>query len=201
MRQAGRKGVALVEVLVSVAILGLALAPVVGMMHKSYSAIRQEKDEAQACAMAGQLLNQVLFEIPYNTVVAAGAYSNPGPPPEQIFPTGTKTLDGTQMDWDFTVTPMPIKFLYRRYKYHTQHSGAMEPVPASLSNPALFYADPKNSGLGDPLRYRRDAVDIDSKFGTTPVLCEIELKIRWRPPGATTPTKEEKLYVRRAKLD
>jgi prepilin-type N-terminal cleavage/methylation domain-containing protein len=194
-----RKGLTLVEVLVSVAILGLALAPIVGMLHKSFGDIRAEKDEATAAGVAGQLLNQILFEAPYAQVKANG-YVSAGPPSETIMPAGNKTVDGTYVEWDTTVQPVSgLKFKFNKYKYHNKHTGA-EPVPGSLTDGALFYTD---SGSGTTT-YDKQVGDVDTKYNAAPisgqVMVEVELKVRWRPPGVTA-TKEEKLYVRRAMLE
>lgn len=199
-----RRGVTLVEVLVAVSILGLALAPVVGMFHKSFGDIRAEKDEANAAAVAGQILNQILFEAKFKDVLA-NSYTSPGPPSEVILPSGNKTVDGTFVDWTVTSQPVAnLKFLFRRLKYHPKDLGP-EPVPASLDDVAKFYQDlPSPPGSGT-CQFNRQAGDLDAKYKVAPylgtVLLEVMLKIRWRPPGAATFTKEEALYVRRAMLE
>ena len=199
-----RRAFTLVEVLISVAILGLAMAPIVGMMHKSFGDIRAEKDEATAASIAGQLLNQFLFGATYEDVLGNSSnVKDPEDSTKSIMPTGNKTVDGTYVEWDTTVQAMTnstLKFIYRRYKYHPPDGCGASGV-ANLADPALFYADDQNSG-SDPEQYKRPVTDVDKKYaGLAGVMCEVELKIRWRPPGATTFTKEEKLYVRRAKLD
>lgn len=199
-----RRAVTLVEVMVSVAILGIALTPVVGMMHKSFGDIRLEKDEANAAAVSGQILNQILFEAPF-AAVNGGNYTSPGTvPPEQIIPTGTKFVDGTEINWDITAQPVAgLKFLYYRYKYHdpAPHTASAEPAPPNLTDTNLFYLDlPGPPGSGTTT-FNRDVSTIDAKYTGTPVLLDVRLRVRWRPPGATAWTKEEALFVRRAKLD
>ncbi len=195
-----RRGLTLVEVLVSVAILGLALAPIVGMLHKSFGDIRAEKDEATAAGVAGQLLNQILFEAPY-AQVKANSYTSAGPPSETIMPGGNKTVDGTYVEWETEVQPVSnLRFKFNKYKYHNKHTG-QEPVPGSLTDTSLFYTD---TGSGTTT-YDKLVGEVDTKYNAAPisgqVMTEVEVKVRWRPPGATTFSKEEKLYVRRAMLE
>ena len=196
-----RRGVTLVEVLVAVAILGLALAPVVGMMHKSFSDIRSEKDEANAAAVAGQILNQILFEIPFDNIVS-NSYSSPGPPAETILPSGSKTVDGTLVSWTVDRAPMTnLKFLFRRLKYHPPDAG-QEPAPTWPPVDAQFYKAPAGQVGADAYQLLSAPNQIDNKFSSLPsVLYELKLTIGWRPPGAAADTKKEMLYVRRAKLD
>lgn len=200
----GRRGISLVEVLISVAVLGLAMAPIVGIAHRSFSQIRTEKDEATAANVAGQILNQVLFEAKYDEVLA-NSYTSPGPPPQQILSTGamTMTVDGTEVEWKTTITPMDsLQFIYRQFTYHPGESGGETNSIAGFSFPTFKRVSSLDTQGADDRQFNNAAQKIDKKFvGTRPaVMVEVHLELRWRPPGGTY-TPYENLYVRRAKLD
>lgn len=184
------KGIALVEVLVSVAILGLAMAPIVGIVHRSMSQIRAEKDEATAANVAGQVLNRILFEIPYDQV-RANSFTG-------VMPDGSEDIDGTHVEWKTFVNPLAnLKFLYRRVKYHTSHGSAREPLILPTTAGAL-YTDSANS---PPTLYNNAANEIDKKYSGAPVMCDVKVEVKWRSPGETRFGRTETLFVRRAKLE
>lgn len=192
-----RHGVTLVEVLISCAVLGLALAPIVGIVHKSFSDIRKEKNEATAATFAGGLLSRILAEATFEQVLANNV---PG-----VMPGGTTIVDGCDIQWETERNPMTnLRFLYRRFKYHfPEHTGTEVAfgAPGGGLSPTYFMIDPAGTGP-DQFAYNNLARDVDFKFaGSNPVLCEVRLRIHWRSPGdAAYPTTWESLYVRKAKL-
>jgi type II secretory pathway pseudopilin PulG len=195
-----RSAVTLVEVLVSVAVLGLALAPIVGIAHKSFSQIRAEKDEANAAAVAGQLCNQILFEIPYEKIIAKSYQNTSVSPPETILPEGEKTVDGTLVHWEVDIQPVdPLRFAFRRLKYHGTHPNAVDAnvTQAQFNDSTLFYQD----GAAGPTLWNKAVTDIDKKYSGDPVMHDCKIDIKWKAPGATAWSRTETLFVRRAKLD
>lgn len=201
-----RRGVTLVEVLVSVAILGLAMAPIVGIVHRSFSDIRKEKDEATAANFAGQLLNQILFEAPYADVYNQ-SYTSPAPESEPIIPSGnrlgSRAVDGTELEWRVTVNRMnDLRFLYRQLTYHPGETGGETRDIAGFPLGVFQPVGSTNDQGADDRQFNNPPLKIDKKFtgSYSSVMCEVMLEIRWRPPGGTW-SPYEKLYVRRAKLE
>lgn len=201
-----KRGVSLVEVLISVAVLGLAMAPIVGIVHNSYSQIRQEKDEAAAANFAGTLLNQILFEAKFLDVVNNSYTSAALSPPQPVL-TGaevTYMVDGTEMAYKTTVTPMSsLDFIYRQMIYHPGEGGGETNNIGGFPATVFKRVTALDTQGVDPQEFKNPPNKIDKKFAPTasdPVMCEVVLELRWRPPGGTY-TPYEKLYVRRAKLE
>lgn len=182
-----RAAITFTEILVGVAILGLAMAPVVGMIVKTFSQIRAEKSEAAASNYAGKLLNQVLFELSYGELIAK---TNT---PTFKF-TGTDSVDGADLSWTVEIQEVNgITFRHKKPEYHN-------PNPHVGGEPAspIFKKWTDSSDI-----FKQTAGEIDSKFAGTTVLCDVKLTIQWKNPGDAGFDNDRKqvLYTRKARLE
>src|SRR6266481_8457676 len=76
MSKAGERGFTLVELLVSLAILSIALAVLFGAISNSLDRTRKERDEALAASLVQSLLTRAGAERPLDVGESSGVYSN-----------------------------------------------------------------------------------------------------------------------------
>jgi prepilin-type N-terminal cleavage/methylation domain-containing protein len=190
-RRLGRRfrmrGFSLVEVLISVAVLGLAMAPIVGIINRSTRQIRDEKMEATAANFAAKKLNEILTDMAFDQELINGTKAGLN---------GQETVDGTDVNWEATISAVAgLKFRYRKLKYHnpTGHE--------SGETVALVY-EPNPRGGGD--EFNDEAKDIDAKYaGLGTVMVDVKLFLQWKPreDAAFDPRHQEYLFTRKAKLE
>lgn len=176
-------GITLTEIMVGVAILGLAMAPIIGMIVKTFSQIRNEKSEAIAANYAGKLLTALVFELKYDDVV------NKNDTADFKF-SGTANLDGADLKWSVDVVPVAgLTFKYMKPEYHAPHTGGEA-------------AGIKFEQLSGSTVWNRTAGEIDSKFRNTTVMCDVRLTIQWKSPGeAYDNERKQVLYTRKARIE
>lgn len=190
MRDPMRRGVTFTEVLVATAILGLAMAPAVGALVKTFSQIQSEKSESIAAAYAGKLLNQILFELSFDEVL-----SKTNTPNFKFSETSGFLLDGCTMKWNIEVEPVSgLTFRFMRPEYHA-------PDPGGERGTVVFQQS-GDSGVTTPTRFNRTVDRIDSKFAGQQVLCDVRLTIEWISPGETySPERKQVLFTRKARVE
>jgi prepilin-type N-terminal cleavage/methylation domain-containing protein len=173
-----RHGFSFVEILISTAILGLAMAPVIGMISKTFSQLRQEKTEALAANYAGKLLNQVLFEATF-----AEAQGMTDTPTLKFDQSDFDAEDGCRLKWKIECSAVPnLKFEYKSPIYHPPHAGG----------------EPGGTAFND---FNKTANDIDKKMGNDTLL-DVKLTIQWRSPGeAYNEERKRVLFTRKARLE
>lgn len=176
-------GITLTEILVGVAILGLAMAPIIGMIVKTFSQIRAEKSEAIAANYAGKLLTAVVFELKYDDVVGKTDTAD-------FKFDGTANLDGADLKWTVDVEPVNnLTFQNMKPQYHAPHLGG-EP------GGTIFVQ------LNGSTTWVRTAAEIDSKFSGQTVMCDVRLTIQWTSPGEVFDNERRQvLYTRKARIE
>lgn len=179
----GIGGITLTEIMVGVAILGLAMAPIIGMIVKTFSQIRNEKSEAIAANFAGKLLTQLMFEMKYDDVVGTNDSAD-------FKFDSTTNIDGCDLKWKVDVAPVNnLTFENMKPQYHAPHTGG-EP------GGTVFVQ------LNGSTTWVRTAGEIDSKFNGQTVLCDVRLTIQWKSPGeAYDNERRQVLYCRKARIE
>lgn len=192
----------LVELLVSIAVLAVALVPMVGGIHLGVSKLREQKMEAVAATHAARLMNRILNELTFEEVfrhqdLEDFKFGTSGGPE------ATETIDGTTLEWNVDVasvgnTDHPLRFRYKRLRYHAPHPGG-EPAfdPQELvhnSRPV----DADATVFDEPARHVR--VRFSREFQGYPLL-NVRLRLRWKAPGEPGFAHEEVLVTRKAMLE
>lgn len=179
----GIGGITLTEIMVGVAILGLAMTPIIGMIVKTFSQIRNEKSEAIAANYAGKLLTGIVFEMKYDDVVARNDSAD-------FKFNSTTNIDGCDLKWSIEIAEVNgLTFKYMKPEYHGPHTGGE-------------VAGIKFEQLGGSTVWNRTAAEIDRKFLGKSVMCDVKLTIQWKSPGeAYDNERKQVLYTRKARIE
>lgn len=205
----------LVEVLIAASILGLAIAPVVGILTNSFRQIRNEKMEATAANFAGKLLNVMLFQMKFDEVVNFDG-SKADDPQGRLdgVAEGANAIDGTALEWrtELRVVGDPLSGRGPKF-WFTQadsglHRGGGHPGGETVDINGADTNLATDPGTSNKF-FHWDLRKVDSKYINTgnssrdiPVLVDIKLTIRWKGPGEDfNEERKQMLYTRKARLE